>query len=59
MNNELKNFNMKKNYIKPNINVIPVDMNIMSNFQSGFNVDGNHGGDVIDPDSELPWGEND
>lgn len=32
-----KNFNMKKKYIKPDIKIIPVEMNVMSDFQSGFN----------------------
>lgn len=33
---------MKKKYLKPNIKVISVEMNVMSDFQSGWNVDGNH-----------------
>lgn len=57
---------MKREYVIPTIQIISVNAApLMEDFQSGFNVDGDHGGDVIDKpgtggeDPELPWGGND
>lgn len=47
-----------KIYVKPTTEVIAMASKPVMNFSSGWNVDGNHQGNV-DEDGYLEWGEND
>ena len=47
----------KKEYMRPEITAIAVEQTLL-NFNTGFNVDSKHEGDV-EEDGDLVWGEND
>lgn len=58
MNKQDKDMN-KQEYIQPTAQLIKLDAPIMQDFQSGWNTDGEHQGEVKDDDGNLGWGEND